>query len=64
MTGEVKRMSVGDLQKIAKNAEQWAQSDSGQKTIENTRKHVEETTAHLSKERIVDNQILRMPLNL
>lgn len=54
-------MTIRDIQLLVDAAENWAKSDEGQKAIKETQQRVEETTAFLSAERVVDRQMLLMP---
>lgn len=57
-------MTVGDLEKMVEATEKWASSPEGKKAMEEAQKRVEETTAFLSAERVVDGQMLQMPMSL
>ncbi|MCK4623482.1 MAG: hypothetical protein KAT62_14880 [Desulfuromonadales bacterium] len=64
MAGKGEQMTVRDLEKMVKAAEDWAASPEGKQVVEDAKKRVEETTAYLSAERVVDGQTLHMPMGL
>ena len=58
------KMTVRELTKIAEATEEWATSYDGRKALEEAQRRVKETTDFLSAERVVDSQVLQMPLSL
>jgi len=57
-------MTASDLKELSAAAEKWVSSPEGQEATKAVRKNVEETTAFLSSERVVDGQMLQMPMSL
>jgi hypothetical protein len=57
-------MTVRDLEKMVAATEEWVSSPEGKRAMEEARKRVDETTAFLSSERIVDGHTLQMPMSL
>ncbi|HMN15370.1 MAG TPA: hypothetical protein PKD55_23885 [Bellilinea sp.] len=55
-------MTIQDLRNMVEATERWTATDEGQKAMEETQKTVEQTTAFLSTERMVDGQTLQTPL--
>lgn len=57
-----RQMTVRDLEEMVQKTEKWVSSPEGIQVMEETKKCVEETTAFLSNERVVDGQTLQMPM--
>jgi hypothetical protein len=58
------KMTTNALMELTAAAEKWVSSPEGQEATKAARKTVEETTEFLSSERVVDGQMLQMPMSL